>query len=316
MKAFVTGAGGFIGSNLVDRLLQLGWEVVGYDNWSTGQPKFLNKAHVSKAFTFFEGDILDTMKLMSAMFGSDIVFHLSANADVRHGVDHTRKDLEQNINGTWSVLEAMRIAKVNKIVFSSTGSIYGESKIIPTPENVSIPIQTSLYGASKMASEGLIQAFSEAFGIQAWIFRFVSVTGERYSHGHIFDFYKQLKAHPDYLDVLGNGTQNKSYIYVQDLIDGVLRALSFNDRVNIFNLGTEQTCLVKDSIGIICHQLGLNPIINYGLGDRGWIGDNPTILLDITKLKAMGWYPKYSIEQGIIKTVSYLEGSEWLLEEK
>ena len=196
MKAFVTGAAGFIGSSLVDRLLAEGHHVVGFDNFSTGQEAFVAPACGLPAYRLVRGDTLDTAGLAAAMAGSDVVFHLAANADVRFGTEYPRKDLEQNTIATFNVLEAMRANGVNKIVFSSTGSIYGEAALVPTPEDAAFPVQTSLYGASKLAGEGLIAAYCEGFGMRAWIFRFVSILGERYTHGHVFDFYKKLLADP------------------------------------------------------------------------------------------------------------------------
>src|SRR5882672_1774394 len=205
MKAFVTGAAGFIGSTLVDRLLADEHEVVGYDNLSTGQEMFLAGACQSPAFRLVRGDTLDGATLADAMRGASMVFHFAANADVRFGTEHPRQDLEQNTLATFNVLEAMRTNNVTRIAFASTGSIYGEASVIPTPEDVPFPVQTSLYGASKLAGEGLIEAYCEGFGMQAWIFRFVSILGERYTHGHVFDFYKNLSANPHELQVLGNG---------------------------------------------------------------------------------------------------------------
>src|SRR3972149_1684419 len=214
-KGFVTGAAGFIGSNLVDRLLADGVSVVGWDNFSTGQERFLEGALKHPRFRLLRGDNLDLPALTAAMRGGDFVFHLAANADVRFGTDHPRRDLEQNTVATFNVLEAMRANGINRIVFSSTGSIYGETAVIPTPEDAPFPVQTSLYGASKLAGEGLIAAYCEGFGFEGYLFRFVSVLGERYTHGHVFDFYRQLLDHPDHLDVLGDGTQKKSYLYIQ-----------------------------------------------------------------------------------------------------
>ncbi|PWU10939.1 MAG: nucleoside-diphosphate sugar epimerase, partial [Terriglobia bacterium] len=205
MKAFVTGASGFIGSHLVDRLLSDGHSVTGFDNFSTGFREFLEGACRCPQFRLIEGDVLDYSALERAMAGADGVFHLAANADVRFGPDHPRRDLEQNTIATSHVLEAMRANSVSQIVFASTGSVYGEPEIFPTPETAPFPIQTSLYAASKLAAEGLIAAYSAAYGFRCWIFRFVSILGERYTHGHVFDFYKQLRAHPDRLDVLGDG---------------------------------------------------------------------------------------------------------------
>ena len=259
MRIFVTGAAGFIGSNMVDRLLSAGHCVVGFDNMSTGQQRFLANATQHTQFTLHRSDLLDRESLTRAMEDAELVIHFAANADVRFGTEHPRKDLEQNTIATWNVLEAMREQGCKRIVFSSTGSVYGEPEIFPTPETCPFPIQTSLYAASKLAAEGLIQAYCEGFGMQAYIFRFVSILGERYTHGHVFDFYHQLAEHPDRLHVLGNGHQKKSYLYVQDCIDAILTALEkAQDRVNIFNLGTDEYCEVNDSIGWICQQLGLN----------------------------------------------------------
>jgi UDP-glucose 4-epimerase len=210
MRCFVTGGAGFIGSHLVDRLLDLGHDVVAYDNLSTGQQAFLEPARASSRFELIQGDTLDSATLTEAMSGSEIVFHLAANADVRFGTQHPRRDLDQNTIATFNVLEAMRANGVRRIGFSSTGSIYGDATMIPTPENAPFPIQTSLYGASKLAGEALIQAYCEGFGFEGFIFRFVSILGERYSHGHVFDFYKSLRANPAELRVLGDGRQRKS----------------------------------------------------------------------------------------------------------
>ena len=245
--AFVTGAAGFIGSNLVDRLLEAGRQVVGYDNLATGQTEFLAAAARQPGFRFVKGDVLDAAKLSQAMAGADIVFHLAANADVRFGLEHPRKDLEQNTIATFNVLEAMRANGIRDIAFSSTGSVYGEAAVIPTPEDAAFPIQTSLYGAAKLAGEGLIAAYCEGFGMRGLIFRFVSILGERYTHGHVFDFYRKLLVDPSRLPVLGNGHQRKSYLYVQDCIDAIFTAVSrAPDKVNVFNLGTAAYCEVND----------------------------------------------------------------------
>src|SRR5688572_17278466 len=224
-RFFVTGGAGFIGSNLVDRLLARGASVTAYDNLSTGQVKFLDQARGKPGFKLVEGDVLDEKKLASAVAGHDFVFHFAANADVRFGTQHPRRDLEQNTIATYNVLEAMRGNGIKHIAFSSTGSIYGEPNVFPTPEDAPFPVQTSLYGASKLAGEGLIQAYATGFGFRGYIFRFVSILGERYSHGHVYDFYKQLISHPGHIDVLGNGKQRKSYLYVQDCVDAILTVI-------------------------------------------------------------------------------------------
>ena len=315
---FVTGAGGFVGSALVDRLLTDGNTVVGWDDFSTGQRQFVAGALRHSRYRLVEGDNLDLPALTCAMAGCDTVFHLAANADVRFGLNHPSKDLRQNILATFNVLEAMRANGIKRIGFSSTGSVYGEATMIPTPEDAPFPIQTSLYGASKVASESLIQAYCEGFGFEGYIFRLVSILGERYTHGHVFDFYRQLLEHPDRLRVLGDGTQRKSYLYVQDCISAVLtvvRAASARNaphRVQVYNLGTDEYCCAMDSIGWICQILGVNPKLEFSGGDRGWIGDNPFIFLDTKKIRDSGWRPKVTIREGVARTLEWLQRNSWV----
>jgi UDP-glucose 4-epimerase len=315
MRIFVTGAAGFVGSSLVDRLLSADHEVVGFDNFSTGFRRFLDGATASPRFRLVEGNVLDLAELTEAMRGAEFVFHLSANADVRFGTEHPRKDLEQNTIATFNVLEAMRANGVRRVAFSSTGSVYGEASQIPTPEDARFPVQTSLYGASKLAGEGLIAAYCEGFGFQGYIFRFVSIMGERYTHGHVVDFYKQLLAKPGELYILGNGKQRKSYLYVQDCIDAMLHAIARADqKINVFNLGCDEYCEVNESVQWITQRLGLSPELKYSGGDRGWIGDNPFIFLDCQKIRALGWQPRLTIRQGVERTLDWLAGNQWALE--
>jgi UDP-glucose 4-epimerase len=310
----ITGAAGFIGSNLTDSLLKEGFRVRGYDNCSTGRMEFLEKALCSSAFELCKGDLLNAEKLRTAMAGVSTVFHLAANADVRNGPDHPRKDLEQNTIGTANVLEAMKDCGVKRIVFSSTGSVYGESDVFPTPEDAPFPVQTSLYSSSKLAAEGLISAYCEAFGMQSWIFRFVSILGERYTHGHVIDFYKQLLEHPESLHVLGDGRQRKSYLYIQDCLDAILLAVERADKkINIFNLGTDEYCTVDESIDYITSFLRLNPRRTYAGGERGWIGDNPFIFLKCGRIQSLGWKPRLSIRQAVERTIAYLQENQWVL---
>ena len=317
MKAFVTGAAGFIGSHLADRLLALGHEVTGFDNFSTGLPAFLEEASKNERFRLVEADLLDFPELARAMAGAQYVFHLAANANVRFGPDHPRKDLEQNTIAASNVLEAMRVTGAKRIIFASTGSVYGEPHIFPTPEDAPFPVQTSLYAASKLAAEGLISAYCAAYEFQAWIFRFVSILGERYTHGHVFDFYKQLRAHPGRLEVLGDGHQRKSYLYVQDCINAILVAIDqASGPVSILNLGTDEYCEVNDSIRWIAESLELSPRISYSGGKRGWVGDSPFIFLDCRRMRLLGWKPEVTIRDGVLRTLDFLRRNEWVLEKR
>ncbi len=320
MKYFITGVAGFIGSSLADRLIGEGHEVVGWDDFSTGQEPFLEDARRNPLFRLVRGDNLDLPALTTGMAGCEFVFHFGANADVRFGLEHPGKDLQQNTIATFNVLEAMRANGIRHLGFSSTGSVYGEAAVVPTPEDAPFPIQTSLYAASKVAGENMIQAYCEGYGFEGYIFRFVSILGERYTHGHVFDFYKQLLEHPDHLRVLGDGTQRKSYLYVQDCLDAMLhvtRAGTARDakhRVQVYNLGTEEYCRVKDSIGWISAHLGVQPELRFTGGERGWVGDNPFIFLDTAKVRKTGWVSRLTIQQGIIRTIAWLEKNQWVLE--
>ena len=316
-RYFVTGGAGFIGSNLVDRLLADGHVVTAYDNFSTGQQRFLESALKQPKFRLVEGDLLEERRLADAAAGHDFVFHLAANADVRFGTRHPRRDLEQNTIATYNVLEAMRAGGIKAIAFSSTGSIYGEPEVFPTPETAPFPVQTSLYGASKLAGEGLIQAYAAGFGFRGYIFRFVSILGERYSHGHVFDFVRSLRQDPTRITVLGNGKQRKSYLYVQDCVDAMLTVIRKCDApVNVYNVGTDEYCQVTDSLGWICQKLDVNPERTFTGGERGWIGDSPFIFLDTARVRAVGWKPKLTIRQGVERTVDYLRANPWLFEQR
>jgi UDP-glucose 4-epimerase len=318
-KVFVTGAAGFIGSSLVDRLLTGGKQVVGWDNFSTGQREFLKSASAQPRFKLVEGDNLDLPALTRAMAGCDTVFHLAANADVRFGLEHPSKDLQQNTVATFNVLEAMRANGARRIAFSSTGSVYGEAEQIPTPEDAPFPIQTSLYAASKISGEGMISSYCEGFKFEGYLFRFVSILGERYTHGHVFDFYQQLLDHPDHLKVLGDGTQRKSYLYVQDCLGAMLHVMDLGTAakarhgVEVYNLGTDEYVQVNDSIRYLCGALGLKPKLEYSGGKRGWVGDNPFIFLDTKKIRGTGWKTTLTIEQGIIRTLQWLQQNQWVL---
>ena len=315
MKAYITGCAGFIGSNMVQALLAKGWEVIGVDNFTTGRKEFIDKFSENNNFKFFNIDLCDQNKILDTIIGSNYVFHFSANADVRNGLKQPIKDLEQNTIVTSNILEAMRKTNIKDIIFSSTGSIYGEPEIFPTPENAPFPVQTSLYGASKIAGESLITSYCNGFGFNSWIFRFVSILGENYTHGHVYDFYKSLKKDKSKLTVLGNGKQRKSYLYIKDCIEAIIHSLEIKkENINILNLGTNEACTVNDSISWICDEMKCNPSLNYTGGERGWIGDSPFILLDTKKINDTGWKPKLTIEESVRKTVQFFKKNDWLFD--
>jgi UDP-glucose 4-epimerase len=315
MKVAVTGAAGFIGSNLVDALLAAGHSVTGLDNFSTGDRRFLQQVEGRKDFHLQHIDLLDgDSEFLPLITGHDAIIHLAANADVRFGWDHPRRDVEQNLLTTQHVLEAARLGGVSRFLFSSTGSVYGEASVIPTPEDCPFPVQTSLYGASKLAAEGLIAAYSEGVGLSATVFRFVSIMGPRYTHGHVVDFLASLRRDPDHLLVLGDGYQKKSYLHVEDCVSAMLARLGEQPRFEVLNLGVDGYCTVRESCAWICRRAGYDPEISYTGGDRGWVGDNPFIYLDTTRMRAHGWAPRHTIRQAVEATVDYLLEHPWILD--
>jgi UDP-glucose 4-epimerase len=313
-RACITGGAGFIGSNLADRLSTKGVEVVLVDDFRSGRREFVAAALGRPGVRLVEGDVLDMATLEEGVRGCDWVVHLQANADVRRGLEDPRRDVEQNTLATSNVLEAMRAEGVSKIAFASTGSVYGEPRVFPTPEDSPFPTQTSLYGASKLAGEGLIAAYAAGYGFTGLIFRFVSILGERYTHGHVFDFYCALKRDPTRLRVLGDGRQEKSYLYVQDCIDAMLLAAEHHAEepgAHVYNLGADETVVVDDSVAIITEYLGLSPQIEHTGGRRGWIGDSPLIHLDTTRIRRLGWEPSLTIGEALVRTLQWLTRSEY-----
>lgn len=317
MKAFVTGGAGFIGSHIVDHLMAQGAGVTVYDNLTTGFEANLSGHRGNPAFQFIRGDILDFDLLARSLAGHDAVFHFQANADVRGGMEKTRIDLEQNTTGTWNVLEAMRVRSAKLIVFSSSATVYGEPDRFPTPEDEPL-IQTSLYGASKLAGEAMLQAYSEYFGIRSIAFRFVSWIGARYSHGVVFDLMKKLRQDPRRLEVLGDGRQRKSYLDVRDGVSGIFTAVErFEGVKGVFNLGHDEFMNVLDLAQIVLSEMGLENVeIRTTGGERGWLGDSPIVHLDTRRIKALGWIPGIAIETGIRSTVRHLLENPWLLERR
>lgn len=296
MKCFITGGAGFIGSHLVDRLMKEGHSVVVYDNLSLGREEFLRHHFGSSRFRFVKGDLLDAKSLVAAMKGCDVVFHLAANSDIIKSSKHTRIDLEQGTIATYNVLEAMRSSGVKKIVFTSSNVVYGEAKKLPIPEDYGPLFPISMYGASKLACEGLISAFCHNFGFKAWIFRFANVIGPRVTHGVVLDFYSKLQKTRKELEVLGNGRQAKPYIYVTDVVDGMLFGFKHSDEwVNYFNLGTDGLTAVSKIAEEVLAVLKLKGTkIRYAGGVRGWPGDVARVSLAMVKLKSLGWKPRYA----------------------
>ena len=310
MRCFVTGGAGFIGSHFVDALLARGDELVVFDNLSTGYEENLAHHAPNERLLLVRGDLRDRDAVLEAMDGCDFVFHFAAymNNLFRGDAHDTRIEIDHNIIGTYHVLEAMRKLRVPRICYSSSATIYGDAQVFPTPESY-MPIQTSLYGASKFTGELYTEVFSNYFDIQSYIFRFVSWIGERYSHGVILDFViKKLLRNPRELEILGDGTQRKSFLYVSDGVAGVFRALEgFGDRVNVFNLGHTGYITVREIADIVCDEMGLENVrYRFTGGKVGWKGDAPFVHLDVTRVRGLGWEPKVGIEEGVRRTVRFL----------
>ncbi len=309
-KVLVTGGAGFIGSHVVDRLAEMGRSIIVLDNLSSGRREFISQHLKNKNFKFIETDLL--FKESSVYFkGVEEVWHLAANPDVRIGIEDTKIHLEQNVLATYNVLEAMRKNNVKKIIFTSTSTVYGEAKQIPTPEDYAPMIPISLYGASKLACEAFIASYVHTFDMQAWVYRFANVIGKRSTHGVICDFINKLKANPRVLEILGDGTQTKSYIYIEDCINAMFSGLKAREKLNVFNIGSSDTIKVKRIAEIVCEAMNLKPSLRYTGGERGWKGDVPYMFLDCTRLKRFGWKPKYSSEEAVKLTVEELLDSKF-----
>lgn len=287
-RILITGAAGFIGSNLVEKLLPDN-EIVGVDNLSSGSEDNIREFLGSKSFEFIKADVNDFEKFKGFLDGIDIIFHLSANPDVRKGHEDTNIDLRENLMATHSVLEAMREKDINELVFSSSSAVYGNVNVIPTPETYGPLKPISHYGASKLAAEGFIFSFSENYGINSTVLRFANVVGKKGSHGVIFDFVKKLKDNKESLEVLGDGTQSKSYLYVEDCVEGMISLHGKDD--GLFNLGTEERTTVTEIANLVKEKYAPNAKLDYkgGPGGAGWMGDVKTMQLDISKALKNGW---------------------------
>jgi len=313
LKVLVTGGFGFIGSNLITELVANGQKVLTLDNFSTGDYRFLTKELVSK-IEVFEVDLskIPIIELAKLAQGCQKIFHLSANADVREGWTNSYRDIEQNLIVSYKIAELARILRIKEVIFASTGCVYGDASIIPTPENHPMPIQTSLYGNSKAASEGIFSAYSVNGMFSTTVLRFVSVLGKNYHHGHVIDFVRNLKLNENTLEILGNGNQKKSYIDVSDCVQALLN-LRGKNKFEVFNIGQSEYITVNESIKIITKKLNINPKIVGQDSERGWVGDNPFTFLDIKKANIHGWYPTINIKTSIENTVDWILDNEWVL---
>jgi UDP-glucose 4-epimerase len=307
MKTIVTGGCGFIASHVVDRLVGQGHEVKVIDNMSTGFLQNVQHHLDNETIGLLRFDLGDFERTKKALEGADAVFHLAANADIRRGLEDTFRDIDRNLLVTYNVLESMRLNDVPRLLFSSTAATYGEPDMFPTPESYH-PRQTSFYGASKLACEALIEAFCEAYDIQSWMYRFVSIVGERHPHGVTYDFVAKLKLDPTRLEILGDGTQRKSYLHIQDCINGFFLGFEkAHAKTNLLNIGHTEYVDVKTVADIVTSELGLENVRhNFTGGERGWVGDSPFVHLDVSKLQSLGWQPKLSIEEAIRRTVRWL----------
>ena len=301
MSCLVTGGAGFIGSGVVDRLLKEGNRVTVYDDLSTGRESFISQHFGEFNFKFVKADVLDMETLLKEMDGHTSVWHLAANPDIRKGTESTRIDLEQNTLATYNVLEAARRTDVESVVFSSTSTVYGRAKVLPTPEDYGPCLPISLYGASKLACEGLMSAYAELYGITGHIYRFANIIGKRSTHGILYDLVEKLNRDPSELEVLGDGNQNKSYLLVEECVDGMVYGVEHaNDKLNYFNLGAEDQITVRRIVEVLIEETGLKDVeFKYTGGESGWAGDVPVFLLSTKKMADLGWRPKLSSEQAI-----------------
>lgn len=303
MRILVTGGAGFIGSHLVDKLIELGNEVIVLDNLSSGKKEFIQKHFKNPNFKFYKVDLLKE-KINDYFKNVDEVWHLAANPDVRAALKDTKIDINQNILLTHNVLEAMRENDVKKIFFTSSSTVYGEANKIPTPENYSPLMPISLYGSTKLACEALISSYCKTFDLNGIVFRLANIVGPRSTHGIIHDFINKLMKNPVELEILGDGNQRKSYLYIDDCIDAMITASeNLKGEFDVYNVGSEDWITVKEIAKIVCKKLKLNPEFKFTGEERGWKGDVPKMLLDISKIKKIGWKPKYNSKDAIEITV-------------
>ncbi|MDD2637676.1 MAG: NAD-dependent epimerase/dehydratase family protein [Methanothrix sp.] len=305
----VTGGAGFIGSHLVDRLVEFN-RVTVLDNFSSGKMEFIENHSSNPNFCLIEADLRDQKAVEAALEGKDLVFHLAANPDVKIGAEDTRTHIDQNVIATYILLESMRKRGVSEIAFTSTSTVYGEARVVPTPEDYGPLLPISLYGASKLACEAMISAFCSTFDMRSWIFRFANIVGERGTHGVIVDFIKKLEQDPKTLEILGSGKQRKSYLLVSDCVDAMIFSQnSARGRVNIFNIGSQDSVDVTEIADVVAEKMNLKEVCykyTGGINGRGWRGDVKTMLLSIEKMERLGWRPRFNSRESIEAAVEAL----------
>jgi UDP-glucose 4-epimerase len=310
VRILITGGAGFIGSHLVERLVALKNKVTVLDNLTSGSKENILQSLGSENLHFILGDCTNPADLKKAMKDVEAVFHLAANPEVRLEFNDPETCFHQNVYATHLLLEEMRKSKAQTVVFTSTSTVYGDVDVIPTPEtHPTRPI--SLYGASKLASEAMISAYAHTYNIRAIILRLANMVGPRSGHGVIRDFIAKLKKDSKKLEILGDGTQSKSYLYIDDCVDALLTALQkVENQVSILNVGSMDQVTVKEIAEIMVDEMGLKDVaFNYtgGVdGGRGWRGDVKIMLLDVSQIKAVGWSPRYTSAEAVRRTVRAL----------
>ena len=311
-KHFITGGAGFIGSHLVDRLMEENSRVTIYDNLVSGRREWIEHHLGKENFHFIQADLLNSDTLTQTMKGHEVVWHLGANTDIPAGNRITDLDLNNGTIATRNVLEAMRQNNIDKIIFASTACVYGDVPLVPLDETFGPLFPINLYGAAKLACEGLLTAYSHLFGIKVWMFRFGNVVGDRMGHGVIFDFIHKLKQNPEELEILGDGNQEKNFFLVEDCIDGMLFASrNSSKQYDVFNLGCNSTVKVSVIAEIVVEEMGLKDVkLKYTGGKRGWPGDAPYVMFDTTKMERLGWKAKYTSEEAVRIATRRLLGKE------
>lgn len=317
MKVLVTGGAGFIGSHLVDKLMEDGNEVRVLDDLSAGDLRNIEQWIGHERFEFINGDMRDPEVVIEAVKGVDAVFHLAANPEVRIGAQSPELLYETNVLITYNLLEAMRKEGVKLLAFTSSSTVYGEAKKIPTPEDYGPMEPISVYGGAKLAAEALISGYAHTFDMKAIVFRLANIIGKRSNHGVIYDFINKLKKNPNRLEILGDGTQRKSYLHVSDTVEAMVHLfrefLKEEKAFDVYNIGSEDWITVVEIAEIVSKEMGLSPEFYFtgGVdGGRGWKGDVKVMLLSIEKAKAKGWKPKMNSRQAVEKTVRELLGKE------